>query len=82
MEGQRARETLEETERLNYTERVSQRYVGMRDGQRDGRCDERGEGTGDEERQMDHHDITLECMLRVCVASSLASSQLCVSVEL
>lgn len=32
------------------------------DGWRDDRCDEREEGTGDEERQMDHHGVTLQCV--------------------
>lgn len=39
----------------------------MCDGWRDDRCDEREEGTRDEERQMDHHDIIREC---VCVCIS------------
>lgn len=45
----------------------------MCDGCRDDRCDKREEGTRDEERQMDHHDITLEC-----VSACVSTSQLCV----
>lgn len=44
----------------------------MCDGWRDDRCDEGGEGSRDEERQVDHHGVTRErvsARVSVCLSS-------------